>query len=196
MVENKGRFFTRKMFLKAFVPLVAGTVVGDVMVEPSVKISREVEKVTHARTGNAQVYVEAEKLSGEGVAPDELNKRIKQEFAPSVGDVIIWASEEETLTRALPSAIISGDSGKNRWDEVIFGMNNIRVTRKEFVTGVISSLIFGIMHNFTEKGFDTKTIPASQTAGGMVLWYLQRKLGVISNITAHSVYNLRLAEKL
>lgn len=63
------------------------------------------------------------------------------------------------------------------------------MSRREFGAGLALSTLFGALHNITEKGIDTRTIPASQTLGGMAHWYLQRKFGLLANTTAHFLNN-------
>ncbi len=69
------------------------------------------------------------------------------------------------------------------------GTNKLPLTRREWLTGTVSSLLFGGLHNYTNDGWDTETIPASQTMAGVVYWVLQRSLGFGANYIAHGLNN-------
>jgi hypothetical protein len=90
---------------------------------------------------------------------------------------------EEIIFRLLPSKVIDyissngglkDQNGEIRWD-----------------VGIPVSLLFSGLHNIKKdgSGFSADVIPLQQFIGGLVLWYLQRKYGVDTAITAHATHN-------
>ena len=63
------------------------------------------------------------------------------------------------------------------------------LSRREAVVGAISTAIFGYIHNGHGTSFDFGRVPVSQTIGGGIMWLLQRRLGIASNISMHAAWN-------
>jgi hypothetical protein len=109
---------------------------------------------------------------------------------------------EEVVYRGLPSFIMDGgfkSNGQKDTDRSDIPLRNTltgtrsigSLSRKEMIAGGVSSLAFGFFHNITKKGIDTRTVPAQQIGFGSLLWCLQRRFGLGSNLVAHAAYNAR-----
>jgi hypothetical protein len=175
----------RRQFLKlgAGLGLRAGVAVatGEALIPAGLEINKITEDLTHQKTGNAYIR---EKFKDRCVDPDCTQLFLtSQEKAEAVLQAPIT---EEFLFRAFPSFVLS-ISEKNDWPEIemIRGTQDLSFSRREFFTGVLSSLIFGYFHNLTESGVDVQTIPAAQILMGEALWYLQRKFGYFTNTLTH-----------
>lgn len=53
----------------------------------------------------------------------------------------------------------------------------------------ISTGFFAFGHNISFNGVDFRTFPAFGIVAGMSFWMLQRRLGILSNVTAHATMN-------
>ena len=177
---------SRRTFLKNLgISIAVGVGAGAAAEGARPFIEKEVTDLTHYPTGDAAVL--------------DLDKPL------SKGNKIFGVSAtpilEEVAFRAFPSGVLTAiEKDANPLPEVLMGTRDFKTTRREFIVGAISSLVFGATHNITNKksingfsykdlGFDAKRIPISQTLDGMMYWYLQRKLGIFSNIFAHGVSN-------
>lgn len=152
-------------------------------------INDEASKLTHQTAGNASVSSQSNDVCA-GVGDTRVCEREYDLPKNENANTIIAAPIiEELQFRAAPSFLmdtLSGDStlagaAKN----VAFGTERPRFTRQEFLTGLGTSVLFGLAHNFTNKGYDARNIPASQTITGMVNWYLMRRAGLGSSILSH-----------
>lgn len=160
-----------------------GAAVGVAAIPMKVGLNEAVEHVTGLQTGNAG-YQQAPNCNSGECQPQleipESEKRTTIFFGPLI---------EETVFRGLPSAVLDAVEG-NKKPAYQLSESRLEFSRKEVITGIVSSLAFGAVHNYTDKGFNTHTVPASQTFGGILYWWLQRKFGFFSNLTAHMTNNL------
>lgn len=185
MREVDRRDFLRSMLGTAFA--IAAT--DKVLVPAQLKINASVREITAHPTGNAGMRDEIEDLCKEKSDMLSCREEYYKSSTNRFNGIVMAPITEEMVFRALPSAIISEKGNVGR--ELIFGTAGLGMTRRELLAGVISSLIFGGVHNITAKGFDTNTIPASQTFVGIVSWYLQRKFGFFANTASHMMSNFR-----
>lgn len=100
---------------------------------------------------------------------EKMANKIKNEFVSTMLSAAVFAPLiEEFIFRAMPSAIADGISSKHN--------------SMQWKTGVISSLIFAILHDFGR-------IPLTQFIGGLFFWQLQRTKGFAHNVVAHGTHN-------
>lgn len=118
-------------------------------------------------------------------------KKCVEEWQPTTQDIVEAVIEapvkEEAIYRLLPSVLLD-TYGKGRQDATPV-QESLKLSRRELRTGLATSLVFALEHNRTATGFNTRTIPASQFLTGMAYWWLQRKHGVVANVTAHATGN-------
>ncbi len=181
--------FGRREFLRLSTGAIVGTVVGNITPHIARDIDRSVQRVTGIRAGNAGGFQWQEQCSN-NPSLEECNSS-----PPMAAEVIITSLNsliEELTFRTLPSVLLSGtENAENPLAETAFGTGGFGMTKKELLVGAGTSIAFGAGHNFVRGGFDRKTIPAAQTFFGAMMWYLQRKFGVVSNTAAHTWHNLR-----
>ncbi len=190
---------SRRTFIKGMLGVVIGVGSGLALESQNGNINTAVEEHTSFKSENA---------FKQQMAADECSKSSDFDSCVSnyrfpVSDRIIYSTLypviEEGAYRGLPSFLLDASSNSLRdIDNVeiaaksfISGSGGLTLSRRELLVGIPASLIFGLSHNVTEKGFDTNTIPTVQTTGGLMLWYLQRKFGFGSNTSAHIAFNLR-----
>lgn len=179
----------RRSFLKLSAAATIGTFTGTFTPRLATEVDKSVENATGIRTGNAAAYHRQETHLNDTDSSTRIGNTPMAVKAPIYTLVSI---EEEAIFRAAPSALLShSENGDNLMREVVYGTGHIGLNRREFFVGLITSGLFGIAHNFIDGGVDTKTIPASQASGGLILWYLQRKFGFIANVSAHTLHNLK-----
>ncbi len=107
--------------------------------------------------------------------------------------VVFAPINEEFQYRAVPSLLVSATdkNTKNPFKDLAVGTGGFKFSRRELVAGAITTLTFGFLHNVTNKGFDTNTIPVSQLALGAVNWVLQRRFGALAPIINHARWNYK-----
>lgn len=183
----------RRAFLKLGISCAAGVVAGEFMSFVKRPVEKAAEEITGHPAGNARLNQKIENDCRNNEDPQVCAQNYK--FTPSdkVRSILLNPIIEEVVNRAFPSLILSSvEKRKYPVYDVMLGTEGTRLTRREIIVGAISSVVFGALHNVGEKSIDTKTIPIFQTAGGMGLWYLQRKFGVVSNTLAHIWVNFRV----
>lgn len=182
----------RRTFLKVGATLAAGVAVGEFMVPVNIKVNEVLEEATGHPTGNAAIIQEIEASCKNADNPQACVQNYEFSTDDKVKGIVVAPIQEELIFRAVPSGIVSAtEDREDPIADVLTGTGGFGMSRREFIGGAASSVIFGALHNITDKGIDTKTIPASQTLGGMVSWYLQRKLGIAANTIAHVVNNFK-----
>lgn len=185
----------RREFLKYGGAAVIGTVTGVIEFPVAVKVSEAVSDFTGKQEGNAESLNRREQACKETADKEWCIQNYENSIARKIAAVTTTPVLEEGVFRALPSMVLGDKEGKRykKYPEDMLGgvSPGIGLSRRELLVGSLSLLVFGGAHNITSKGFDTRFIPVTQTLGGMLYWYLQRKFGAISNIAAHSVFNLR-----
>ncbi len=190
-----GDFIDRRSFLRGAAGVGVGLSLG-LFATPHVaeRVNDEVADVTGHPTGNASW---AQMIKDE-CAKEEDPVQCERDYEPTLDNKIsaqinapIW---EELVFRGLPSMILdvtTKDFNEDPMDVVRGGTEQFRFSRKELIVGAVSSLVFGFAHNFTSKGVDTKTIPASQTTDGFLYWCLMRRFGIASSMASHAAFNYR-----
>ncbi|MBI4035980.1 CPBP family intramembrane metalloprotease [Candidatus Daviesbacteria bacterium] len=170
----------RRRFVKAGLAIVAGIAVESAVLPIKVGAAVGLEKLSSQKAGNASIHSETE----EGYSLTEYQRYQYQLGLPVT---------EELIFRAIPSYILSKREGVvDPFEETVRGTGGLRMTRREMIWGSAASVFFALPHSITPKGFDTRIIPLPQFIGGLSKWYLQRKFGIIANISAH-VFNNSLA---
>ena len=166
-----GHTIERRAFLKATGIVIAGPIFayGSGPVEP--QIDADVDRYTNFTSGD---------IRGEA-----------QRAQPSaLQNPAIQAVTEEIIFRAGPS-IYPSWRGTLRINEplrdVAIGVKKDHdlTTRREFLAGGLSTLVYSGYSNLTDRGIDTRTLPVSPAFRGLGLWILQRKLGIVANTAAN-----------
>lgn len=176
---------SRRAFLRRSGNVTAGAIVGIKILPAAILASAAADAVPGFDSGNAgleeaieqqcQQQPEAEECTGSYVPSNE------EAFNISITAPII----EEAVFRLLPSRLYDR-LFSNRPES---NTKYMELSRREWVAGGIVSLLFGAVHNVTEKGFNTNTIPAAQTVMGLAFWKLQRTRGYTANTSAHAAIN-------
>ena len=183
---------SRRNFIKAALAVPVGIAVGAALYPAAVEVNDETTKLTEHPAGNAGAAQEVENACSKTADQNQCYENYQPPLSEKIYAVVVAPVIEESIFRAVPSFITDVSSSGDE-DEAIgnitHGTERLGITRSELIGGAVSSLIFGAAHNFTNSGFDTKTIPASQTASGFVFWCLQRRFGILSNMAAHSTLN-------
>lgn len=173
----------RRKFLKLSGSVAAGILTGEFTTFTRNPINKFTEESTGRPAGNASINQHIEESCKNADIPEDCIENYEYSNDEKFGFVMAAPTVEEFLFRFAPSSLLSETEAPNN--------QSLGMTRRELIVGATSSLAFGVYHNFTTKGLDTKTIPASQTFSGMIYWYLQRKLGFASNTVAHLWNNFR-----
>lgn len=168
-----------------------GIACGNALLPISSEVNTKVEEVTGQPTGNAGVIEMAETACENKADPNACYETYDVPDDYKLSAVIIAPISEELVYRAIPSMIVDERDGRHqdRYQTLLHGTDYVLPTRNELIVGAISSVVFGLVHNLTSTGIDTRTIPASQTVGGFALWVLQRRFGSLSNLSAHAAFN-------
>lgn len=183
----------RRTFFRVGAALAAGAVVAEVALPLKRKAEDLVEKTTGRPAGNAYLNHKIEDACKDSSNQTECVQNYEFSTFDKVYGIGIVPAIEEMAWRAIPSHILSQkEHREDPFGDVVFGTGSFGLTRRELIFGAITSILSGISHNvISYKEIDTKTTPASQTVGEMIYWYLQRKLGIASNLGAHSWNNFR-----
>lgn len=188
-------FIDRRSFLRAVAGGVVGAGLGLEALPPYARAVNEgVTKITDHQTGNASIRQMIQDSCADQLDPEECVENYEPTFKDKVNAGVIAPIIEEVLFRFIPSMILDSRvyDQDNCPDEVVAGGTEpFEFSGKELLYGLVSSLIFGAAHNITSKGINTKTIPASQTADGLVYWFLMRRFGIASSVAAHAAFNYR-----
>jgi hypothetical protein len=180
---------SRRDFLKRIrtaAGIGAAVSIIDLPVEVTLNIG--VENYTHFEAGNAAIREERERACLATEDPEACLSEYKFTNRQKFETVVIAPPLEEIIFRGVPSAFCKNESSDDL-NHLVVGTGNRGLTRREVIFGAVTSVIFGALHNVTGDGFDTSTIPVSQTFGGGFYWYLQRRFGIISNIASHTAFN-------
>ncbi|MDD2823194.1 MAG: CPBP family glutamic-type intramembrane protease [Candidatus Daviesbacteria bacterium] len=185
----------RRTALKICGAFAAGVVTGSISPDISIRINKQVGTVTGLPVGNAGILRQVEEACKDYPDQDNCIQNIQLSPVSKVLGVSLNPFAEEVAFRATPSIVLSVVEGNTDQlgADILCGLNDgYGLSRREFITGAISSLLFGTSHNITNNGIDLKTIPASQTVCGFAYWYLQRKFGLVSNTIAHALHNFNV----
>lgn len=188
------REFDRRGFLKVGSFCAANVTVGRLMLPIGQQVNRAVEANTDFHAGNAYGRVKIEEECKNEPNPDSCAQDYDLSLVDKINRIALIPAEEEVVYRTLTSTIVSLTEGsEDIRSDVLKGTlrtkEDLGMSRREVIAGTVSTVLFAARHNVTDKGFDTKTIPASQAVHGIVYWYLQRKFGVAANTIAHITNN-------
>jgi hypothetical protein len=205
---------SRLEFLKLSVTMPIGAVAGYALERTNASVSEGVKAVTHLPTGNASMQHHTQAVCEQSSDPKacvaEGPQITKEQRTKMIGLSPIL---EELTYRTAPSVALDMYEGltggpsltafQNAADaprHTILGSPNRGIpgmlSRRETIAGAVTSVLFGLSHNVTRQGIDRRTIPVTQTLHGGIYWYLQRRLGLASNVAAHTVVDTRALAKV
>lgn len=191
--------FSRRDFFQKAGRFSAGVIVGITSAEATVPVScamgESISRATGYSVDSAGYREHLDTLCAGERDKDECQRGILSSKSYQSESIVTSPSLEELLFRATPSLAVSFDS-KTPIGDLLVGSGDLTMSRRELIVGGISSVFFGLVHNFKKSGIDTKTIPAPQMVVGMFFWYLQRKLGFFSNTLAHMAFNFKVTRML
>lgn len=185
---------SRRNFLKTALAVPVGIGIGTAR-QPVSKVAAEKTKDwTGHPAGNASLAALAE----QECAPKPNPEKCKHDFELSTYEkfnaLTIGPAGEELMFRCIPSfvvdEVIEGGDTQDSMDTLAHGTDYLGITRNELIVGAISSLLFGAVHNITDKGINTEILPTTQVLGGVLYWALQRRLGTLANLSAHVTNNV------
>ncbi len=196
--EEPQKEYSRRSFLLGALGVVAGAGVGAVVIPPLAENTNKwTTELTGQPTGNANWQNELEDHCAQTSDPKACIQEGELSHKSKILGSTVIPLTEEVVFRGVPSFcldVMEDDDKAKALRVVARGTETYKFTRNELIFGAFTSLIFGLSHNVPSgglKGFDTKTIPASQTIDGAVYWGLARKFGIGSSIAAHAVFNAR-----
>lgn len=183
----------RRVFLKFGIAAAAGVTTGELLPPVLTPLIKSLKSATGHPVGNAVLLNEKQEACLRATDPQKCLQNYKVPIASKIMRTTVNPFIEEVMFRAYPSCELSSSEYRSDpWTDVIHGTGGLGMTRRELVVGGLSSIAFGLAHNFTSSTtIDSKTIPAPQIIIGTVLWYLQRKFGFVSNTIAHAWINFR-----
>jgi hypothetical protein len=184
--------YNRRDFLRAALGVPVGVATGLASVAGLSRVEEALQE-RGVRTGNVNIIKEQQEFCGQAVPDADCQARYGQQTKTRIAAGVVAPTLEEAVFRGFPSIIVDKESGKS-WKEalhnVAVGSNESRfLSRREAVAGAISSIIFGYIHNARGTSFDMGRVPVSQTVGGGIMWLLQRRLGIASNMSMHATWN-------
>lgn len=192
------RYVSRRELFAVAKRISVGIAVAEASIPVLDGFSSVVQSTTGVDTGNASSTERKKNACREAQDPHRCVTDYQYSTTEQLQGIVVAPILEESQFRALPSFVldladktIEGDRPEQAIKNVFMGTRGKSLSRRELIVGGVSSVIFGSVHNITDKGFDSHTLPAYQTAAGMIFWYLQRKLGVVSNTVAHMWNNAR-----
>lgn len=191
---------SRSRFLRVLIGASVGAAAGVATQYGFENLGEEITERTGIPTGNAGLRQQlTEQCPPEKTAnPNACADEFMHDPVMVRRSVIVGPAAEELAFRAAPSLFMdvllikpTDPDTLQPIRNLVSGTGNLRMSRREAVVGMVTSLMFAAMHNVTRDGtVDAKTVPLQQFLLGGVLWYLQRTAGVSSNTVAHVVYNL------
>jgi hypothetical protein len=173
---------TRREFVTKIAAGTASGIISGFVIPPLGEfVDKTFEDTTHISTKNAFAQTDLQENCPQSDPQAQLNcaKSYYTSTEFEIDGVIKAPLIEESLSRLVPSTIIGQNDNEK----------NLKLSRRELIVGVITSLFFGFSHNYTGKKIDMNSVPAAQITGGGILWYLQRKFGFGSNMLAHMIIN-------
>ncbi len=182
----------RRTFLKYGLRAFGGVVISEALIPAKIAINEVTRQITGKSTGNASYNSKLNSVCENDPNPPKCKTDYQLSASNMINGVLLAPLSEEVGFRANTAMLLAiKENSPNGFTEVFTGTKEFKFSRRELLYGVVSSLIFGYVHNITDQGIDLKTIPASHTFGGLFYWYLQRRFGIISNIFAHAWNNYR-----
>lgn len=180
----------RRQFLEIGTRTAVGITTGYSLYPVMSDLNRITTEITGNKAGNAGTAQKIEEACASTPDKQKCIENYTHDPLDTIRGTFLSPVSEEMAFRAIPSLVLSTkEDSEDPFGEMLAGNRTLGFTRREVVWGAALSLGFGAAHNLT--GIDTKTIPASQTLGGAVLWVLQRKLGLLSNTLAHFTINFK-----
>ncbi len=194
--------FSRRSFMINCIRAGIAAGIGVVLAEAGIPVQVWMNETVEKSTGfKAQSSVPQEMLerhcrttANEQACIDNLEYPEDIKFLGTyVGPII-----EEVTFRGAPSHLVSRqEASESPMGDVVMGTGGISMTRREILIGALSSILFAGGHNVQSddailpKGIDTNILPVTQGVFGFGFWYLQRKLGIFANTSAHIWNNFR-----
>lgn len=186
------RYLSRREALKVFGAVAIGLVTGESFVHTGKIVNQTVADVTGVQTGNAYILERTQDACSTVDASDPCVQTYAATPSIKAMDVVVKPPLEELAARALPSMVVSKEEdSETAVRDVLFGTWRLGFTRREFIWGAVSTLMFGLVHNIGDHSVALNIIPAAQLAAGFQLWVLQRKFGYFANTIAHMWNNAR-----
>lgn len=171
MAVESPHTFERRALLKGVGIGVAGLITGYASRPVEQRIDADIERYTGLKSGD---------LWGD-----------EQRAKPSsLQDAAVQSVTEEVIFRAVP-AFSASWKGISRIDEPIkdvaigVSSDHALTTRRELLTGAVTSLAYGLSSNVVGGGIRDDRVPVSPTVRGIALWFLQRKFGIFANTSAN-----------
>ncbi len=193
------KFESRRKFLRDVGHLSASVLFAPALAKLSVDSSTYVLKATEDLTGQEAGNAGMKEHLDQICDPSkERNQCVEDYYSQpdfQFSAVVLAPFSEEFLFRMIPAMITSAIDKGNPIVEMGRGTGKVGFSNTEIAIGITSSIMFGLAHNLTNKGFNTKVLPSYQTIVGGVAWVLQRKLGSTSNILYHGAHNYLVLSK-
>ncbi len=186
---------SRRDFLKNAARVSSGLVLASALPEIELPAARELSRITTEATGKQTGNSGFRDYVAEQCKTSPDTQKCATDFlrSPStqLQTVVVAPITEELYLRALPSLLVSvtDDHVENPFKELAIGTGGFKFSRRELVAGALSTLTFGFLHNITNRGIDTNTIPTPQLFLGAVNWVLQRRFGTLAPIINHARWN-------
>ena len=188
---------SRRDFLKSAARVSSGLVLASALPEIELPVARDLSRITTEATGKQSGNSGFRDYVAEQCKTSPDTQKCTTDFlrSPStqLQTVIVAPVTEELYLRAFPSFLVSLTDNKveNPFKELAVGTGAFKFSRRELVAGALSTLTFGFLHNITNRGVDTNTIPTPQLFLGAVNWVLQRRFGVLAPILNHARWNYK-----
>lgn len=183
----------RRTFLRLGVAATAVAGTGELLPPIQNEFGKIVTKATGYRTGNAGSWKLVEERCVDSASFQECHQSFRFPIQVRILATTVGPISEETIFRFLPSAGLSAAVNRDSpIRDAIFGTGDLGVTKGELLAGAGTTVMYAATHNFTKKGFDTRTIPAEQSLFGMVIWYIQRKFGIVASTVGHAWFNFKV----
>lgn len=165
----------------------AGAVVNTTLGAGEIAVGKELG----ISVGNASFDNQEKKACGNNPNPKACREELIND--PQLETELLFNAPliEEIIFRGVPSMALSAyenrgnDEAPHPIEAFVNGSGGLRMNRREAIVGGVTAAAFGLAHNITEKGIDTKHVPAPQFTAGLTNWYLQRKFGFFSNFLSH-----------
>lgn len=183
----------RRTFLRLGVAATAVAGTGELLPLIENEFGKIVTKATGYQTDNAGARELVEERCADSASVQECHQNVRFPTHARIEATTVVPIYEEAFFRSLPSAGLSAAVNRDSpIRDAIFGTGDLGVTKGELLVGAGTTVMFAAAHNVTKKGFDTKTIPAEVSLFGMVIWYIQRKFGIVASTVGHAWFNFKV----
>lgn len=186
MTENTP--ITRRDLLRSCLGVAVGAAAGATVLPQAAKATiRVTEQVTDVPPVSAYEY---ELITDQCGPYNEADPSCRENLDFGAEDraniAVISPVIEELVFRGFPAFVINAIDDKSTY---VRGEPSLGLTRNELIAGAASSLAFGAAHLSGREGVNTNLLPVGQTICGMGFWYLARKFGLSSSVSAHIIGN-------